>query len=57
MYNNDDKGRVYQTCKFHDFWDRGICAKCGHLVKMPSFIKQARGHILLNDKELRHVYV
>ena len=26
-YNNNDQGRVYQTCKFHDLRPRGSCAK------------------------------
>ena len=26
VYSNDDQGRVYQNCKFHDPWGRGSCA-------------------------------
>ena len=25
--SNDDQGRVYQNCKFHDPWGRGSCAR------------------------------
>ena len=27
IYNNDDQGRIYQNCKFHDPWGKGSCAK------------------------------
>ena len=27
VYSNDDQGRVYQNCKFHDPWGRGSCAR------------------------------
>ena len=26
---NNDQGRVYQDCKFHDLWDWGSCAWAG----------------------------
>ena len=26
-YSNDDQGRVYQNCKFHDPWGRGPCTR------------------------------
>ena len=25
--NNDDQGRKYQNCNFHDLWDRHSCAR------------------------------
>ena len=27
VYSNDDQGRVYQNCKFHDPWCRGSSAR------------------------------
>ena len=27
VYSNDDQGRIYLSCKFHDPWGRGSCAR------------------------------
>ena len=40
IYSNNDQGRVYQICKFHNPQDRGFVAGRGrirHLVKMHFF--------------------